>query len=280
MEQVFPLPIPQAKGPRAHRGHGPGLRGEDRRAVTGRKAEVPIEVGALEGKRRMALGDADGALVGGPFRALRQGAVHQKPGAGAAPEPAAQLELQLAPRPIERPRRLHEVADGMGRLVLRQPQSGEVLERVARGRQCSRPGDHDPAPVLHYGAETRVASLPHGGGDLGDVDRGRASVGDQMHALDAVEEGERIRPRLRRAKGAAPERGVLDQPGRPDARLLGPATAGLRDCGRGRQAPHGESPAKRRQSRVVRGHSSSNAVNGGTFVIQRPASPPIWSIST
>ena len=165
----------------------------------------------------------------------------------------AERQLELAAGPVERTGGLGEIAHGMRRLVLGERQRGEPIERIARRGQGARARDDDAAPLLHHGGEAPVAPLAHRGGHLADVDRRRAGIPDQVHALHAVEEGERSGPRLRRPDRMAAELRILEQPRGADARLLGATGAGLGHAGGGREALDGQPPPKRGQIRGMHG---------------------------
>jgi hypothetical protein len=73
-----------------------------------------------------------------------------------------------------------------------------------------------------------AAPLSHSGSDLGNVDRRRARVADQVHTLHAVQKREYARPWLRRSHPVVVKSVSLDQSSRPDARLFGPSAARFR----------------------------------------------------
>ena len=162
-------------------------------------------------------------------------------------------QLELSAGPVEGTGGLGEIANGMRRLVLGERHRGEPIQRISCRGQGARARDDDAAPLLHHGGQAPVAPLADRGGHLAHVDRRRAGIPDQVHALDAVEEGENAGPRLRRPNVMAAELRILEQPRGANARLLGATGAGFGHARGGRETLDGQPPPKRGQIRGMHG---------------------------
>ena len=147
VKDIFPFPGPEPEGPFVDGGEAPGFGSIHRRAMARRQPQVSVEVLPFERKRPVVLGDAEQARIGGPARAFGERSVHDEPPLGPLAVALAELKLEGAAGPVERPARNRQVAHRMRGLVGGESHGAKVVGQLARGSEGRRTGD-DEQPTL------------------------------------------------------------------------------------------------------------------------------------
>ena len=140
----------------------------------------------------MALRDPHYSRIAGPARALGQCAIHHEPGVASGPVAIANIEHQSSAGSVQCLDGMHQVSYRVRCFLALQWYPMEVGERLAGGIERARPSQNDSPTVLQYGVKSTIAALPHRRRDFCHHDRRRASVGNDLGALDSVKKCDRL----------------------------------------------------------------------------------------
>ena len=220
VKHILPFPGPEPERPLVDGREAAGLGRIDRGAMARRQPQVALEVVPVEGQRRMALGDAEHARIGGPARALGQRSVHDQPAVGPAAGSARRARAPARRAPGRAPGR-----HWPGR-------APDAAARRREARPCRKPSGSSPAaasaagramseqpPLLEHRDEPPVVPLAHRRRDLAHHDGRGPRIGHAAPSAARRRERRaspaRARPRRRHARPASRPRAAAPAGYRP-----------------------------------------------------------------